>query len=369
MSFFETPDFTLGDFDKAQTPDPKMSSADIARIVSERMKEIREEVSAGNKHVNLAFQEIKREDGKYVTQKEVLDIMHRYLHTGGGGGGLSGDSGSDVSIVDNEDGTYTLTIDGDETIINTVTPGDGTGTDDQTADEVSYDNATSGLTATDVKAALDELAASSGGGGGLTNQLVSGDFYLPLETLGNQTVDGDGVVADNTGSNIKISTFTVEYDMTVDALWVKNGDISGGFTSVQFSVHEFLGCGKPGEALVNGTIDLTGGLNDPVTTAFTPLSLTAGVYFMVFYNPNAEDENLYSFEETTRSTSRYLSSDIEDITNSSEIQSLLYDQTDLQAAGGPAAWTPGDDLTGAALTLTNASGLSSDYIIFGLRQD
>lgn len=261
----------------------------------------------------------------------------------------------------------TVTVTNSDTGSAAVTTHEASGTAHAAAD-ITYDNTTSGLTATDVKAAIDEVAAASGGGG-LTNQLVSGDFYLPLETLGNQTVDGDGVVAGNTGNNIKISTFTVEYDMTVDALWVKNGDISGGFTSVQFSVHEFLGCGKPGEALVNGTIDLTGGLNDPVTTTFTPLSLTAGVYFMVFYNPNAADENLYSFEETTRSTSRYLSSDIEDITNTSEIQSLLYDQTDLQAAGGPAAWTPGDDLTGAALTLTNASGLSSDYIIFGLRQD
>ena len=52
---------------------------------------------------------------------------------------------------------------------------------DYSADEVSYDNATSGLTATDVKAAIDELAAS-GGGGGTDDQTAA---EVPFTPAGN----------------------------------------------------------------------------------------------------------------------------------------------------------------------------------------
>jgi hypothetical protein len=59
--------------------------------------------------------------------------------------------------------------------------GDGTGTDDQTAAEVSYDNADSGLSATNVKDALDELdsdvtANSITAGNGITNNSSSFDL-------------------------------------------------------------------------------------------------------------------------------------------------------------------------------------------------
>ena len=43
-----------------------------------------------------------------------------------------------------------------------------------TAAEVSYDNATSGLAATEVQAAIDELAAGSGGGGDIL-PMVTGE--------------------------------------------------------------------------------------------------------------------------------------------------------------------------------------------------
>src|SRR5690554_3277755 len=87
-------------------------------------------------------------------------------------GGLSDD------LVDNGDGTYThTTVSGDSIIIDantvsvTVAGGvytfvDGAGatitTIDTNATAIAYDNATSGLTATDVQAALDELATQIG---------------------------------------------------------------------------------------------------------------------------------------------------------------------------------------------------------------
>jgi len=50
------------------------------------------------------------------------------------------------------------------------------------AENVPYDNATSGLTATDVQAAIDEVAASAGGGGASTTQpgeCISGLIVTP----------------------------------------------------------------------------------------------------------------------------------------------------------------------------------------------
>lgn len=49
---------------------------------------------------------------------------------------------------------------------NTISPGQPIAEDNQTASQVPYDNMSSGLVATDVQAAIDELKTLSGGGGG-----------------------------------------------------------------------------------------------------------------------------------------------------------------------------------------------------------
>ena len=65
------------------------------------------------------------------------------------------------------------------------------GTDDQTAAEVTYDNTISGLTATDVKAALDEVAAGSTDDQNLTGATLSGAnvLQIDIENGGSTTVD------------------------------------------------------------------------------------------------------------------------------------------------------------------------------------
>ena len=65
---------------------------------------------------------------------------------------LAVDAGTNILTVGIEDGT-SQTVD--------LSHLDDAGTDDQTAAEVTYDNTISGLTATNVKAALDEVAAGS----------------------------------------------------------------------------------------------------------------------------------------------------------------------------------------------------------------
>lgn len=69
------------------------------------------------------------------------------------------------------------------------------GTEAATAADLPYDNTTSGLTATDAQAAIDELAAGSGGGGGATDPSASvyllRDFY---QSIAGSTATGTSFV-------------------------------------------------------------------------------------------------------------------------------------------------------------------------------
>src|SRR5690606_11432979 len=117
--------------------------------------------------------------------------------------GLAG--GLSDTLVDNGNGTYThTTVAGDiitidaNTVSVTVTDGiytflDGTGNTNTTivpdALAISYDNTASGLTATDVQAAIDEIVGLAGG---LSDTLVdNGDG-----TYTHTTVAGDVIIID-----------------------------------------------------------------------------------------------------------------------------------------------------------------------------
>lgn len=72
-----------------------------------------------------------------------------------------------------------------------------TGGGDLTADEIAYDNAASGLAATDLQAAVDELASGSGGGGDVTtntDQTITGikNFQNGLVTVQVTSAGGTG---------------------------------------------------------------------------------------------------------------------------------------------------------------------------------
>lgn len=62
-----------------------------------------------------------------------------------------------------------------------------TGAGDLTADEIAYDNSTSGLAATDLQEAVDELAQGGGGGGGVNPDLSN----LTSPTAINQNLLSD----------------------------------------------------------------------------------------------------------------------------------------------------------------------------------
>ncbi len=83
----------------------------------------------------------------------------------------------------------TATTVGDDVEVNV-----SAGTDDQEADEVPYDNGTSGLLATDVQAAIDEIVAGAGGTGTVT-QVDTGTGLTggPITTTGTIELDDTAV--------------------------------------------------------------------------------------------------------------------------------------------------------------------------------
>src|SRR5690554_166889 len=144
------------------------------------------------------------------------------------------------ALVDNGDGTYThTTVAGDTIIIDantvtvTVTDGvytflDGTGntitTIDTNADAIAYENTASGLTATDVQAAIDELSGQIGDLDLVDNadgtfSLMGPDGITILGTVSKSdlTDEGDGLFTftNNDGSDVQFDVRSVE--VTFDA--------------------------------------------------------------------------------------------------------------------------------------------------------
>ena len=97
-----------------------------------------------------------------------------------------------IQIIQN----ITLEIDNSENISIAVSP-------DATADVVAYDNTASGLTATDVQAALDEIA--SGGGSGIEGRLEACEQNVLALTIA--LAIETGAIADGTSDNIAVETF------------------------------------------------------------------------------------------------------------------------------------------------------------------
>jgi hypothetical protein len=106
------------------------------------------------------------------------------------------------TLVDNGDSTFTYTNEN-----ATITSFDGT--DDQTAAEVTYDNTTSGLTAADTQAAIDELAVGSTDDQNISGSGLSGtDLTIGIEGGTNETVDVSSLVGtdDQLDSEVDLAT-------------------------------------------------------------------------------------------------------------------------------------------------------------------
>ncbi len=112
---------------------------------------------------------------------------------------LAVDAGTNILTVGIENGT-SQTVD--------LSHLDDAGTDDQTAAEVSYDNTVSGLTATEVQAALDEVAAGSTDDQNIAGSGLAGNILtIGIENGTNETVDLSALVGtdDQIASEVNIT--------------------------------------------------------------------------------------------------------------------------------------------------------------------
>src|SRR5690554_5815337 len=195
-----------------------------------------------------------------------------YTHTTVSGAVVTIDANTvSVTVVD---GVYTF-LDGDNQIITTI---------DTNADAIAYDNTTSGLAATNVQAAIDELASLSdvlvdNGDGTYTHTTVSGAVVtIDANTVSVTVVDGVYTFLD--GYNQIITTI----DTNADAIAYDNTTSGLAATNVQAAIDELIGlAGGLSDILVDngdGTYTHTTVSGAVVTIEANTVSVTVvdGVY-------------------------------------------------------------------------------------------
>jgi len=133
--------------------------------------------------------------------------------------------------------------------------------------DVTYDNSTSGLTATDVQAAIDELAA----GVNATNLYAKGSYNTFFET----TTLGIAYVAFNTALMI-YQDFEVLAPVTIDAIKFATNNAPAGQAS--FTLYKANNSGVPDLKLVEVTFNTATVAGVQIIT-FAEQTLEAGIYF------------------------------------------------------------------------------------------
>ncbi len=170
-------------------------------------------------------------------------------------------SGANILQIDIENGAST-TVD--------LSALDNSGTDDQTAAEVTYDNTVSGLTATEVQAALDEVAAGSTDDQNIAGSGLAGNILtIGIENGTNETVDLSALV----GTDDQTAT-EVTYDNTVSGLTATEvqaalDEVAAGSTDDQ----NISGSGLAGTDL---TIGIENGTNEVVDLSSLVETVIAG---------------------------------------------------------------------------------------------
>lgn len=204
-----------------------------------------------------------------LTQEQVEDYA---------GGMVTGNTETLITITYQDgDGTIDFVVDNDLSNYSNANSGFITSqTDDQTAAEVSYSNTTSGLTATDVQAAIDELdgtvdGLSSGGGAPadatfitqtanatLTNEQALSNLSTGIVTVTN----GTGVLSSTTNNS---SNWNTAYGWGDWSTNVPGATMT--FTNKSGSNNQWTN--DAGYITGNETITLSGDISGSGTTAIT----------------------------------------------------------------------------------------------------
>ena len=150
---------------------------------SRQISDVKVLLKSGRDGVGIASIEKTGTSGLVDTYTITLQDGRKSTYTVTNGNGIvSIEKTGTVGLVD----TYTITFDNGTTTTFTVTNGSG---GSSTAADVSYDNSTSGLLATNVQAAIDEIGTGGGGGSVITVTTTESDLIGKTVTVtdGNLT--------------------------------------------------------------------------------------------------------------------------------------------------------------------------------------
>ena len=150
---------------------------------SRQISDVKVLLKSGRDGVGIASIEKTGTSGLVDTYTITLQDGRKSTFTVTNGNGIVGiEKTGTVGLVD----TYTITFDNGTTTTFTVTNGSG---GSSTAADVSYDNSTSGLLATNVQAAIDEIGTGGGGGSVITVTTTESDLIGKTVTVtdGNLT--------------------------------------------------------------------------------------------------------------------------------------------------------------------------------------
>lgn len=137
------------------------------------------------------------------------------------------------------------------------------------AEDVAYDNGTSGLAATDVQAALDEIAAGAGGGGGVVLQLD----YRAVADLHNGTAVSAATWTDIIGNeNFDVDDAGSIVEIAIGGMVMLKSTAGGSANvGVRFVVDS---AGTPVTKVIGGSIIQTISTYDNVFGGVQPVKLT-----------------------------------------------------------------------------------------------
>lgn len=186
------------------------------------------------------------------------------------------------------------------------------------ADDVDYDNTSSGLVATDVQAAIDELASGSSSGSGIHSVIgtqvattsswtgvLSGvsalydgltiNYYLPYAAASSYAVSLNLTLDDGTTTGAKLVEWNANNDVTVQykagstiqMVYYSAGSISKNGTA---TVYDMWICDAGSTEVKQNTLSSSSNTNYPVLTGVSSNSNTTGPTYKDFsnlkYNPS-----------------------------------------------------------------------------------
>ena len=158
---------------------------------SRQISDVKVLLKSGRDGVGIASIEKTGTSGLVDTYTITLQDGRRSTFTVTNGNGIvSIEKTGTVGLVD----TYTITFDNGATTTFTVTNGSG---GSSTAADVSYDNSASGLSATNVQDAIDEIGTGGGGGSSITVITTESDLIGKTVTITDGTLTYTGVFDSN----------------------------------------------------------------------------------------------------------------------------------------------------------------------------